>query len=437
MIPLISIVGRPNVGKSTLFNRLVGLRHSIIFKEPGSTRDLLSKKFTINNKEYELIDSGGFDKDKDLYPTLIRKKIIEVIKKSNLIIFLLDGKSGLQKEDFELITLIRKENKRMVTVINKIDYKYFDENLPEFYKLGETEMINISAEHDRNITELKDFIYKNIGNVTSNQNEDNYSKIAIVGKPNVGKSTLINKIADEEISIVSEKPGTTRDAVNLEIIRNKKKYMFIDTAGLRRKSKIYEKVEYYSTSRAIDTIENSNIAVFMIDSQLGPSKQDSKILNLIKKNNKAVIIVLNKSDLIPKELKNNERLKEVILQYFPQINYAKIIIISALEGKNINKIFKEIDEIEIKLNFKVNINNFNKFLKKIVEKYSVPVQRGKRFKIYYGSQTKTNPPEFIIFSNFAKNLPNPFRKFFERSIRKEYGFDGISFKLSFRTTRKE
>ena len=238
----------------------------------------------INNKEYELIDSGGFDKDKMTFILhLIRRKIIEVIKKSNLIIFLLDGKSGLQKEDFELITLIRKENKRMVTVINKIDYKYFDENLPEFYKLGETEMINISAEHDRNITELKDFIYKNIGNVISNQNEDNYSKIAIVGKPNVGKSTLINKIAEEEISIVSEKPGTTRDAVNLEIIRNKKKYMFIDTAGLRRKSKIYEKVEYYSTSRAIDTIENSNIAVFMIDSQLGPSKQDSKILNLIKK----------------------------------------------------------------------------------------------------------------------------------------------------------
>ena len=238
----------------------------------------------INNKEYELIDSGGFDKDNDLYPTLIRRKIIEVIKKSNLIIFLLDGKSDFKKEDFELITLIRKENKRMVTVINKIDYKYFDENLPEFYKLGETDMINISAEHDRNITELKDFIYKNIGNVISNQNEDNYSKIAIVGKPNVGKSTLINKIAEEEISIVSEKPGTTtRDAVNLEIIRNKKKYMFIDTAGLRRKSKIYEKVEYYSTSRAIDTIENSNIAVFMIDSQLGPSKQDSKILNLIKK----------------------------------------------------------------------------------------------------------------------------------------------------------
>ena len=179
----------------------MGIRHSIIFKEPGSTRDLLSKKFIIDNKEYELIDSGGFDKNKDLYPTLIRKKIIEVIKKSNLIIFLLDGKSGLQKEDFELISLIRKENKSMVTVINKIDYKHFDENLPEFYKLGESKMISISAEHDRNIIELKDFIYKNIGKVKSNEVEDYYSKIAIVGKPNVGKSTLINKIAEEEISI--------------------------------------------------------------------------------------------------------------------------------------------------------------------------------------------------------------------------------------------
>lgn len=437
MIPLISIVGRPNVGKSTLFNQLSGLRHSIIYKEPGSTRDLLSNNFSIEDKEYRLVDSGGYDNEKEHYPTLIRKKILEIIKRSDLIIFLLDGKSGLQKEDSEILSIIRKSKKNYITVINKIDFKNFDDNLSDFYKLGEENFINISAEHNRNISKLREYIYKNFG-VVNNKLESNYLyKIAIVGKPNVGKSTLINNIAREEISIVSEKAGTTRDTVNLEIIRNNKKYFFVDTAGLRRKSKISEKVEYYSTSRAIDAIERSDIVIFMIDSQIGPSKQDSKILNLIKKNNKAIIVAVNKSDLIPRELNNSEKLRDIIFKYFPQINYAKIVVISAMKGKNINKIFKSIDEICLKLEYKININNLNKFLNNIVEKFSVPVNRGKRFKIYYATQTKNNPPEIILFCNFAKNIPNTFRKFIERSIRNEYKLEGISLKLGFRTSRKE
>src|SRR5210317_1819888 len=331
MIPLISIVGRPNVGKSTLFNRLVGLRQSIIYSEPGSTRDLIVNTFNIDNKKFKLVDSGGFDKDKGHYPTLIREKIFHIIKKSNLIILLLDGKNGLQDDDREILELIIKEKKDFVPVVNKIDSKEFNDNISEFYKLGLKDFITLSAEHNRNIMQLRNFIslkFKQNKDVENLDADDSIAKIAIIGKPNVGKSTLINKLANEDISIVSEIAGTTRDTVNIELIRNDRKYIFIDTAGLRRKNKINEKVEYYSTSRAIDTIERSNIIIFLVDSQFGPSKQDAKILNFIKRNNKAIILGINKSDLLPKELNKPDIIIEKAFQFFPQINYAIPLVLS-------------------------------------------------------------------------------------------------------------
>ena len=437
MIPLISIVGRPNVGKSTLFNRLVRKRKSIIFKEPGSTRDLLKDSFEINNKSFVLVDSGGFDNNKKEFNSLIKEKIIEIIKKSNLVLFLLDGKAGLQKEDIEILSIIRKYKKIFIPVVNKIDYKFFEDNFNEFYKLGIDNFIKISAEHDRNIRSITDSISSFFETTDIKITQSEKIKISIIGKPNVGKSTLLNKIGNNNISIVSEIPGTTRDTVDLEIQRKDKIYHFNDTAGLRRKSKINEKVEYYSTSRAISSIESSDIVIFLIDCQTGPTKQDAKILNFAKKKNKAIIIAINKSDLLPNELRNADNLKEKIFEYFPQINYAKILTISALNGKNVNKIFTLIDEIDEKLTKKINVNKLNKFLKLVLENFSVPVNKGRRFKIYYASQTKVQPQEFIIFANFAKNLPISFRKYIERSIRKEFKLDGISFKISYRTSRKE
>ncbi len=440
MIPLISIVGRPNVGKSTLFNRLVGLRQSIVFSEPGSTRDLIVNTFKIENKKFKLVDSGGFDKDKGHYPTLIRKKIFHIIKKSNLIIFLLDGKNGLQDEDREILELLIKEKKEFVPVINKIDSKEFNDNVSEFYKLGIKSFITLSAEHNRNIMELRDFIYlkfKHNSEIGKLNEDDSAAKIAIIGKPNVGKSTLINKLANEDISIVSEIAGTTRDTVNIELSRNDKKYIFIDTAGLRRKSKINEKVEYYSTSRAIDTIERSNIIIFLVDSQFGPSKQDAKILNFIKKNNKAIILGINKSDLLPKELNKPDIIIEKAFQFFPQINYAIPIVLSALKGKNVSKLYKMIDSLSTKLKVRININKFNKFLQNLIQKSQAPVDKGRRLKLYYATQLFGEPPSFVLHCNFAKNIPNTYRKFLERSIRKEFGFFGVSIKLSFKTTRNE
>ena len=310
MIPLISIVGRPNVGKSTLFNRLLGKKQSIVFSQPGSTRDLIKEDLIINNKKIFLVDSGGFDNDKDHYPTLIKKKILKTIKKSDFIIFLLDGKAGLQNEDREILKIIRGEKKRYVAVINKIDNKRSDENIPEFYKLGIKQFIQIAAEHDRNLSTLREHIENSFKSLDDSILEPNDSipRVAIVGKPNAGKSTLINSLARENVSIVSEIPGTTRDTVNVKISRGNQNYFFVDTAGLRRKSKISDNVEYYSTSRAVSAIEKSDVVILIIDSQYGPSKQDSKISSLIKKNNKGIVIAINKADLIPSDIKNEKNI---------------------------------------------------------------------------------------------------------------------------------
>ena len=291
----------------------------------------------------------------------------------------------MQDEDREILELLIKEKKEFVPVINKIDSKEFNDNISEFYKLGIKSFITLSAEHNRNIMELRDFIYlkfKHNSEIGRLNEDDSVAKIAIIGKPNVGKSTLINKLANEDISIVSEIAGTTRDTVNIELSRNDKKYIFIDTAGLRRKSKINEKVEYYSTSRAIDTIERSNIIIFLVDSQFGPSKQDAKILNFIKKNNKAIILGINKSDLLPKELNKPDIIIEKAFQFFPQINYAIPIVLSALKGKNVSKLYKMIDSLSTKLKVRININKFNKFLQNLIQKSQAPVDKGRRLKLY-------------------------------------------------------
>ena len=439
MIPLISIVGRPNVGKSTLFNRLLGKKQSIVFSQPGSTRDLIKEDLIINNKKIFLVDSGGFDNDKDHYPTLIKKKILKTIKKSDFIIFLLDGKAGLQNEDREILKIIRGEKKRYVAVINKIDNKRSDENIPEFYKLGIKQFIQIAAEHDRNLSALREHIENSFKSLDNSilEPDDSIPRVAIVGKPNAGKSTLINSLARENVSIVSEIPGTTRDTVNVKISRGNQNYFFVDTAGLRRKSKISDDVEYYSTSRAVNAIEKSDVVILIIDSQYGPSKQDSKISSLIKKNNKGIVIAINKADLIPSDIKNEKNISEKILESLPEINYAQTILISALKSKNVNKIYTLIDTIHKNLKMKININKLNKFLKALIDKSTAPVNKGRKLKLYYATQTTGTYSSLILFVNFAKGIPNTYKKFIERSIRKEFDISGVSLRVRYRTSRAE
>jgi GTP-binding protein len=439
MIPLISIVGRPNVGKSTLFNRLLGRRKSIVFSEPGSTRDLIKERLEIDEQVFFIIDSGGFDNDKDHYPALIKKKVLKTIRNSDLIVFMVDGQSGFQNEDREILNIIRKEKKDFITVLNKIDDNRTEENKAEFFKLGIKNFIEISAEHDRNIGSIREELVgrceKQEADPLYNRNE--IPQIAIVGKPNAGKSTLINSLAENEVAMVSEIPGTTRDTVNLSIVNDSKNYLFIDTAGLRRKSKVNEDIEYYSTSRAVGSIERCDIVILIIDAQHGPTKQDLKIASLIKKNNKGIIIAVNKSDLIPQKLKNEAMIKKSLFEMLTEINYALVVVISALKAKNIQKIYDLIDNIYESQKSKINTNNLNKYLKSLILRSTAPVNKGRRLKMYYATQSKGDIPSFVLFCNFAKGIPNTYRRFIEKSIRNEFELDGISIKVAYRTSRKE
>jgi|TARA_B110000263_G_scaffold140946_1_gene122224 GTP-binding protein len=438
MIPLISIVGRPNVGKSTLFNRLLARRKSIVFSEPGSTRDLIKERLEIDDKVFYIVDSGGFDNEKDHYPVLIKKKVLSTIKNSDLIIFMVDGQSGLQNEDREILNIIRKEKIDFITVINKIDDKKTDENKSEFFKLGIKDFIEISAEHDRNIGSIRDRLVGRFSSLKDeNYDRNKIPQIAIVGKPNAGKSTLINSLAEQEVAMVSEIPGTTRDTVNLSIENKGKTYIFIDTAGLRRKSRVNEDVEYYSTSRAVGSIEKCDIVVLIIDAELGPTKQDLKIASLIKKNNKGIIIAVNKSDLIPEKLKNEAMIKKSLFEMLTEISYALVLVISALKSKNIDRLYNLIDSIYESQKSKINTNNLNKYLKALILKSTAPVNKGRRLKMYYATQSKSDVPSFILFCNFAKGIPNTYRRFIEKSIRNEFNLDGISLRVSYRTSRKE
>ena len=434
----LAIVGRPNVGKSTLFNRLLARRKSIVFSEPGSTRDLIKERLEIDDKVFYIVDSGGFDNEKDHYPVLIKKKVLSTIKNSDLIIFMVDGQSGLQNEDREILNIIRKEKIDFITVINKIDDKKTDENKSEFFKLGIKDFIEISAEHDRNIGSIRDRLVGRFSSLKDeNYDRNKIPQIAIVGKPNAGKSTLINSLAEQEVAMVSEIPGTTRDTVNLSIENKGKTYIFIDTAGLRRKSRVNEDVEYYSTSRAVGSIEKCDIVVLIIDAELGPTKQDLKIASLIKKNNKGIIIAVNKSDLIPEKLKNEAMIKKSLFEMLTEISYALVLVISALKSKNIDRLYNLIDSIYESQKSKINTNNLNKYLKALILKSTAPVNKGRRLKMYYATQSKSDVPSFILFCNFAKGIPNTYRRFIEKSIRNEFNLDGISLRVSYRTSRKE
>ena len=439
--PLVAIIGRPNVGKSTLFNRLIRERKSIVEDVPGVTRDRIYADTEWDGREFSLVDTGGFDpSDEEIYPSLIKNQIQIAIEESDLILFVLDGKEGVMPHDRDVVSMLRKVKKPLIIVVNKIDDQKHASRALEFHRLGIEEFFDISALQGRKINDLLDRIVELLPERTDTgegEAEEDVIKIAVLGKPNVGKSTLVNKFLGEERLITSPVPGTTRDSIDTFITRDGKNYLLIDTAGIRRKSKITFSVERHSVFRAIRSMERADIALLMIDAEEGPTHQDARLAELISDKGKACIVLLNKWDLVPKEAAETPNVEGILKESLLAVGYAPVTIISAMTGRGVEKIFEKIDTVYENFSQRISTKRLNNFLQRVIGKTPPPVYKGKDIKFYYISQPLTKQPTFVIFTNEIKGVPENYRRFLESKLREEFPLEGTPVKILFKSERNK
>ena len=436
--PIVAIVGRPNVGKSTLFNRIIGWNKTIVEDIPGVTRDRVYEDTRWKEKEFTLVDTGGLslgEDDRDY--SLIKEQIDVAISEADLVVMLFDGRDGVLPQDSEIVRYLRKTEKKVIYAVNKIDHGNIKQVLKtyEFYGTGTDDFMAISALHNKNIYELVEQIASCIetsGQPEEESEESEQTRIAVIGKPNVGKSTLVNKILGEQRLITSSTPGTTRDSIDSIYEKDGKRYVFIDTAGIRRKSRIDAPVEKHSVFRAIRSIERAHIVLLMIDGQEGPTHHDSRLAELIKGRNRALVILLNKWDLAPEDIADPKEVEEVTKEKLTGVDYAPVLTISALTGKKVGRIFDVVERVEENFRRKVSTGKLNRFLEDLTRRHPPPVYRRKEIKLFYISQPFTAPPTFTIFTNSAKGIPENYRRFLENKLREHADFEGSPLRLLFR-----
>ena len=424
--PLVAIVGRPNVGKSTLFNRLVGQRVAIVDDVPGITRDRLYADAEWLDKAFTLIDTGGLDPDSDdLITRHIFRQVEVAIESADVVIFLTDIKAGVMDADREVANKLRKSKKPTVLVVNKVDVPTRENSeLYEFYELGLGDPVPISAGQALSLGDMLDEVVSHFDKVSAAEEEDDRIRVAIVGKPNVGKSSLINKILGEERLIVSDIPGTTRDAVDTYFTRNGQEYLFIDTAGLRRKSKIKENIEKYSIVRTIAAVERCDVCVLLVDAEEGITDQDTKIAGIAHERGRAAIIAVNKWDKIEKNDKTMREFTaklETELAYMP---YAPKIFVSALTGQRINKLFEQIYSVYQNHAQRVSTGVLNDVIVEATAMHAPPSDKGKALRVYYATQVSVKPPTFVLFVNDSKLMHFSYQRYLENNIREAFGFAG-------------
>lgn len=397
--PVVAIVGRPNVGKSTLFNVLAGERISIVKDTPGVTRDRIYADVTWLDYHFTMIDTGGIEPDsKDIILSQMREQAEIAIATADVIIFLTDVRQGLQDSDSKVADMLRRSGKPVVLVVNKVDsFEKFMPDVYEFYNLGIGDPYPISASSMLGLGDMLDEVVKNFPEYNKDEAEDERPKVAIIGKPNVGKSSLINKLAQEDRVIVSDIAGTTRDAIDTDIRYNGKEYVFIDTAGLRRKNKIKEEIERYSIIRAVTAVERADVCIIVIDATEGVTEQDAKIAGIAHERGKGIIIAVNKWDAIEKDDKTIYRHTEKIRQILSFMPYAEILFISAKSGQRLNKLFDMIDLVIENNSMRVATGVLNEIVAEAVAMQQPPSDKGKRLKIYYTTQVAVKPPTFVIF----------------------------------------
>ncbi len=432
--PIVAIVGRPNVGKSTLFNAIAGERISIVQDTPGVTRDRIYADATWLNYAFTMVDTGGIEPEsRDDMLRHMREQAEIAIASADVIIFVTDVREGLVDSDNKVADMLRKSGKPIVLCVNKVDS--FERLMPdvyEFYNMGIGDPIPVSAASRLGFGDLLDEVVKNFPEGAGEEEEDTRPRIAIVGKPNVGKSSIVNRLLGENRVIVSNQAGTTRDAIDAVVKYNKKEYIFIDTAGLRRKSKVTEEIERFSVIRTVAAVERCDVAVVVIDAGEGVTEQDAKIAGVAHERGKGVIIAVNKWDSIEKDDKTMYEHRNKIREILSFIPYADIVFMSALTGQRMNKLFDEIEQVIENQNKRIGTGVLNEIMMEAVALQQPPSDKGRRLKLFYITQVSVKPPTFVIFVNDKELMHFSYTRYIENKIREAFGFEGTGLKFIIR-----
>lgn len=436
--PIVAIVGRPNVGKSTLFNVLAGEKISIVQDTPGVTRDRIYADINWLDYNFTLIDTGGIEPESDnIILKSMREQAEIAIETADVILFMTDVRQGMVDDDAKVADMLRRSKKPIVLVVNKVDsFEKFMPDVYEFYNLGLGDPHPISGSSRLGIGDMLDEVVSHFNESAKDDTEDERPRIAIIGKPNVGKSSIINKLLGEDRVIVSDIAGTTRDAVDTEIVRNGREYVFIDTAGLRRKSKIKEDIERYSIIRTVSAVERCNVAVLVIDATEGITDQDAKIAGIAHDRGKGMIIAVNKWDAIEKNDKTIYKFTEEIRNKLSYMPYAELLFISAQTGQRLPKLFETIDAVIENHSLRIATGVLNEIMSEAVAMQQPPSDKGKRLKLYYITQVSVKPPTFVIFVNDKEFMHFSYTRYIENRIRESFGFRGTPLKFIIRE-RKE
>ncbi|MBM6976802.1 ribosome biogenesis GTPase Der [Intestinimonas butyriciproducens] len=434
MKPLVAIVGRPNVGKSMLFNKLVGKRLSIVEDTPGVTRDRLYAEAEWCGRTFDIVDTGGIEPGTDSeILTFMRKQAEIAIQNATVIVFLCDIKTGLTASDQEVANMLLRSRKPVVLAVNKMDQVgATNPDIYEFYNLGLGDPIAVSAVHGHGTGDLLDACVQYFPEEVEDDTPDDVVKVAVIGKPNVGKSSLINRILGEERVIVSNVAGTTRDAVDSYFENTQGKYLFIDTAGMRKKSKVDDRIEKFSVLRATMAIERSDVCLILIDANEGVTEQDTKVAGLAHEAGKACIIVVNKWDAIEKDDKTMDRMREDVRRDLSYMTYAPIVFISALTGQRVNRLFELINYVNDQAAMRITTGMLNTLLADATARVQPPTDKGRRLKIFYMTQVGVKPPHFVCFCNDAQLFHFSYQRYIENQIRATFGLEGTPVRLTIR-----
>jgi len=429
--PLIAIVGRPNVGKSTLFNRLVGKRLAIVEDSPGVTRDRLYAKSDWNGREFDIVDTGGIEPQADTEMLIfMREQAMLAIEVADVIILVTDFTTGMTAADKDVANMLLKSGKNVLLVVNKMDsIGPEDPGIYEFYSLGIGDPISVSAVHGHGTGDVLDECVKLFPQESEGGAEDDSIHVAVIGKPNVGKSSLINNILGENRVIVSDQAGTTRDAVDTSFINESGKYTFIDTAGIRRKSKVSGRIEKYSVLRAQMAIERSDVCIIMVDAREGVTEQDTKVAGLAHEAGKASIITVNKWDLIEKDTNTMDKMRREVLRDLSYMTYAPVLFISALTGQRVGRLFELINYVSDQAAMRITTGMLNGLLADATARVQPPTDRGRRLKIYYITQAGIRPPTFVCFCNDAELFHFSYKRYLENQIRSVFGLEGTPVRM--------